>query len=197
MPYIKNTNKNVLSTLLRRAEEGDASAQCNLGVMYGSGHGVSQDYAEAANWFQLAAEQGNASAQCNLGVMYRNGHGVKQDYAEAANWFRLAAEQGIAPAQFNLGVMYCEGVGVLQNHVEAYKWLSLAVSHATADRQSKYSDVRKEVELKMAPQQIAEAKRSARDWKPLNAARHRQRDRAISKDRTLSAKSAAASGALQ
>ncbi len=30
------------------AEQGNASAQFNLGVMYGKGHGVPQDYAEAA-----------------------------------------------------------------------------------------------------------------------------------------------------
>ena len=39
------------------AEQGDASAQFNLGFMYGTGQGVSQDYAEAARWFRLAAEQ--------------------------------------------------------------------------------------------------------------------------------------------
>ncbi len=32
------------------AEQGDADAQFNLGVMYASGHGVPQDYAEALSW---------------------------------------------------------------------------------------------------------------------------------------------------
>ena len=40
------------------AEQGYADAQYNLGVMYANGHGVSQDYAEAAKWYRLAAEQG-------------------------------------------------------------------------------------------------------------------------------------------
>ncbi|WP_042906619.1 tetratricopeptide repeat protein, partial [Glaesserella parasuis] len=40
------------------AEQGDAVAQFNLGVMYDKGQGVRQDYHQAAKWFQKAAEQG-------------------------------------------------------------------------------------------------------------------------------------------
>jgi tetratricopeptide (TPR) repeat protein len=88
------------------AEHGDASAQCNLGVMYEQGRGVAQNYREAMKWFRLAAVQGNASAQSNLGVMYYKGQGIAQDYGEAMRWYRLAAEQRNPEAQFNLGVMY-------------------------------------------------------------------------------------------
>ena len=52
------------------AEQGNATAQSNLGVMYYNGKGVIQDYAEAFKWYRLAAEQGYATAQSNLGVMY-------------------------------------------------------------------------------------------------------------------------------
>ena len=61
-----------LQLFQRLAERGDASAQCNLGVMYEQGRGVAQNYREAMKWFRLAAVQGNASAQSNLGVMYYN-----------------------------------------------------------------------------------------------------------------------------
>ena len=85
------------------AEQGHASAQYNLGVMYDTGEGVPQDAAEAVRWYRLAAEQGYASAQNNLGFAYGTGEGVPQDAAEAVRWFRLAAEQGHASAQNNLG----------------------------------------------------------------------------------------------
>ncbi len=75
------------------AEQGHAEAQSRLGAMYGSGTGVPQDYAQAANWHRKAAQQGYADAQHNLGVMYSNGQGVPQDYARAENWYRKAAEQ--------------------------------------------------------------------------------------------------------
>ena len=42
------------------AEQGDANAQFNLGVMYDNGEGVSEDDVEAVRWWRLAAEQGHA-----------------------------------------------------------------------------------------------------------------------------------------
>ena len=82
------------------AEQGDASAQTNLGVMYEQGRGVAQNYREAMRWFRLAAMQGDASAQSNLGVMYFKGQGIAQDFREAMRWYRLGAGQGNAEAQF-------------------------------------------------------------------------------------------------
>ena len=39
-----------------KAEQGDADAQFNLGVMYRKGEGVPENSAEAVNWYRLAAE---------------------------------------------------------------------------------------------------------------------------------------------
>ncbi len=44
------------------ADQGNASAQYNLGVMDGNGEGVLQDYVEAHMWFNLAAAQ--SSGEC-------------------------------------------------------------------------------------------------------------------------------------
>src|SRR6516164_10820540 len=101
------------------AERGDASAQCNLGVMYEQGRGVAQNYREAMRWFRLAALQGDASAQSNLGVMYYTGQGIAQDFREAMRWYRLGAGQGNAEAQLNLGVMYEQGRGMPQDLLRA------------------------------------------------------------------------------
>ena len=65
------------------AEQGNADAQYNLGLMYKKGEGVTQDYKIALKWYKLSAEQGNADAQSNLGVMYERGRGVLQDYKTA------------------------------------------------------------------------------------------------------------------
>ena len=80
------------------AEQGFASAQNNLGVMYENGLGVPQNYAEAARLYRLAAEQGDASAQYNLGVMYGNGQGLPQNYQLAYMWFSRAAAKGVERA---------------------------------------------------------------------------------------------------
>ena len=68
------------------AEQGDADAQYNLGVMHDTGQGVPQDYKTAVKWFRLAAEQGNAAAQNNLGVMYEEGQGIIQNNIYAHMW---------------------------------------------------------------------------------------------------------------
>src|SRR6266496_4228191 len=64
------------------AEQGDASAQNNLGVMYENGQGLSKDYGQAHVWYRQAAEQGLPSAQANIGVLYENGLGVPRDYGQ-------------------------------------------------------------------------------------------------------------------
>ena len=109
-----------------------------------------------------AADQGNADTQYNLGLMYNNGIGVTQDYAEAMKWYRKAADQGNAKAQSNLGLMYDNGQGVTQDYVQAHMWYNL--SAAKDDKIGKNN--RDLLAEKMAPAQIAEAKKLAREWKP-------------------------------
>ncbi len=91
------------------AEQGDASAQILLGVMYANGEGVPQDYAEAARWYRLAADQGLAAAQLNLGVKYRNGEGTPQDFVEAHMWANLAASQ-LSGEDRDLAVRHRDGL---------------------------------------------------------------------------------------
>ena len=123
---------------LSRAEQGDASAQYNLGQMYEDGEGVPQDLAEAAKWWRKAAEQGHASAQFDLGYAYKRGRGVPHDGTEAVAWYRRAAEHGetisIQAAQ-ELGFMYRDGDGVPENIAEAVKWYRLAAEQGHASAQ--------------------------------------------------------------
>ena len=48
---------------LVHAEQGDATAQYKLGVMYNYGRGVLKDEAEAVRWYRLAAEQSHARSR--------------------------------------------------------------------------------------------------------------------------------------
>ena len=117
------------------AEQGNADAQFNLGVMYANGEDVPRDAAEAVRWYRLAADQGHAAAQYNLGGMYALGEGVLKNDAEAIGWYRLAAEQDHATAQYNLGVHYANGKGVLKDDVEAAHWFRLAAAQGDAAAQ--------------------------------------------------------------
>ena len=80
-------------------------------------------------------------------------------------WYAKAAAQGDAEAQVNLGVMYAEGQGVVQDYVQAHMWYNLAASQGVdTARKNRVS-----IERRMTPQQIAEAQRLAREWKPHSA----------------------------
>ena len=46
----------------KAAEQGIANAQCNLGIMYAAGRGVSQDFSEALRWLRKAEAQGDTGA---------------------------------------------------------------------------------------------------------------------------------------
>ena len=149
----------------KAAEQGNASAQFNLGLMYAEGKGVAQDDREAVRWFRKAAEQGHAEAQNNLGNSYRTGLGVARDYREALRWYHKAAEQGHIDAQYNLGAMYWLGIGVMQvmrphNNVRAHKWFNIASALGGKFK----TDLLQLVEKKMNAQQIAEAQREAKKW---------------------------------
>ena len=98
-PLTAEEQKSDILILQKKAKQGDADAQYELGRMYGKGEGVEQDYTKAAEWFEKAAEQGHAEAQYNLGGLYFKGWGVAQDYTKAAEWFRKAAEQGHTQAK--------------------------------------------------------------------------------------------------
>ena len=78
----------------RLANEGDALAQYNLGVMYDEGLGVPQDYKEAVKWYRMAAEHGIAKAQSGLGVCYANGLGVTKIPIEGYAWYKIAIANG-------------------------------------------------------------------------------------------------------
>jgi uncharacterized protein len=155
------------------ADQGDAEAQFNLGLMYSLGRGVMQDKAEAARWLLKAAEQNHGDAQGSLGFCYDNGEGVPQNYAEAMKWYRKAADRGNADAQYNLGRMYEIGRGVPQDYFQAYIWfnLSAAQNNAISERMEvvsgQSSAKQRDLAAKhLSPAQIAEAQKLAREWKP-------------------------------
>jgi S1-C subfamily serine protease len=125
-------------------------------------YGVPNNKFEALRWYLEAAEKGFASSQFEVGSMYGEGIGVSQNHTEAVKWLRRAAEQGNGRAQNNLGTCYHTGMGVPQDFVESYKWYNLAAAQDMefADRN------RQLVAFRMTAEQIAEAQRLSREFKP-------------------------------
>ncbi len=69
------------------AEQGNASAQYNLGVMYAKGQVVTQDDVYAHMWWNIAAEGGNSRAQEN-----RDKVATRMTSSQLAEAQRLARE---------------------------------------------------------------------------------------------------------
>ncbi len=84
------------------AEQGNGSAQYNLGLLYHHGLGRPRQPREAAKWYGRAAGNGDADAQKAVGDLYLQGFWGKKDYAKARAWYRKAAKQGHADARKSL-----------------------------------------------------------------------------------------------
>ena len=117
------------------ADLNDAEGQCNLGLCYDKGYGVSQNQKQAVLWYKKAAEQGNAPAQFNLGNCYFKGEGITQNYKQAVFWWKKAAEQGDADAQFLLGNCYDDGIGVAKDLQQVAYWYKKAAEQGNIDAQ--------------------------------------------------------------
>jgi len=89
----KGDRQTALNEWLPLAENGDAAAQYNIGVMFDPDRYLRPSIENtkiALKWYTLAAEQGYSSAQQNLGLLYAKGQGVLRSYVRAFMWFSLA-----------------------------------------------------------------------------------------------------------
>jgi len=146
-----------------------------LGFVEGTGDAAyvayeERRYATALRLARPLAAEGDARAQSVLGLLYYRGlGGVPQDRAEAVKWFRRAADQGDGQAQYNLGLSYARGEAGEPDNVSAHMWLNLAAASFPVSDISNRSAARKDRDLlaeKMTSDQIAEAQKLAREWKP-------------------------------
>jgi S1-C subfamily serine protease len=119
--YEKGDYPGALSACRTAAQQGDASCQNLMGVLYSRGRGVPKNEAEAADWFRKAAEQGHPQACFNLGRAYQFGHGVKASDEEALKWYGKAAAQHVPEAEFAVGMLTVE-----RNPREGMKWIRKA-----------------------------------------------------------------------
>ncbi|TAK63302.1 DnaJ domain-containing protein [Methylobacter sp.] len=130
-----------LPLYLQLAEQGNADAQFNVGLIYVNGQGITKDNKQAVDWFTKAANQGHREAQTKLGYMYATGKGVVQNYNSAVYWCYKAAEQGDVISQYNLGQMYAKGQGVAKDSSLAVSWFSKAAAQDDARAQYSLGDM--------------------------------------------------------
>jgi TPR repeat protein len=142
------------------AMQGHVLAMVALSEAYIHGWwGTKRDPVEGGKWQLMAAEKGYPSAQYFVGI----GYYYKHNYAEAFTWLSRAAEQGEEISQNMLGILYLNGQGAPQDYATAHMWFNLS---AAASGNPFAVANRAKVEKLMTPDQMAEAQRMAREWKP-------------------------------
>lgn len=115
-----------LEQIQQLADAGRADAQRELGIRYGQGTGLTQDYRTARSWASKAAAQGDPWAMRIMGLIYLNGLGVDADRWRAVDYFKRAADAGEMNAQYNLAVIYYEGTLTQQSYDKAIAWYKRA-----------------------------------------------------------------------
>ena len=121
------------TTLKKKADQGDAISQNDLGHMYLDGlpdYNIPQDNDKAIYYLSKAAAQNQVNAMTTVGWVYFEGtHGAPVDYEEAIGWNKKASDLGCSIASYNMGLFYYGGLADLdQNLNEAKRFWLLSAS---------------------------------------------------------------------
>ena len=155
-------------TMVDAAQEVSAEASRKLGMRYYRGDGVPMDYDKAVLHLGRAVARGDAVAANILGKMYEFGMGVKEDEALSARWYIAGAELGDPSSQFHASIACYKGAGVPRNRAQAAKWATLALRHGDWFRK-RYGPTIEAIEAELTPEELAEGRRLAAEWKPVAA----------------------------
>ena len=120
---------------LSLANQNDAKACYNLGLMYQDGDGVTKNLDEAVKWYTKSANLGYKEAQYTLGALVFQRQIQTISYPQAVTYYEQAAQQGHVKSQLNLGMLYFRGDVIAQDLSAAVQWLSLAASNNNSEAQ--------------------------------------------------------------
>jgi TPR repeat protein len=152
------------SSLLARANAGDAASQIEVGDSYKDGKVVEKNYTQAAAWYSKAADKGRTDAMIRLAGLYRDGAiGFPRDMDQAVAWYRKAAELWDVDAQATLGVLYSMGQGVPHSDADAYYWFYLAAK-VKGPKQEKYAASRQMMGARITVDEQQDAEQRANTW---------------------------------
>lgn len=123
--YKEGRFKEALPIFHKLAQEGNASAQYQLCLMFKRGQGMKKpDPNEATVWCKKSADQGYALAEHEMATNLQSGNNT----SSSLEYYKKAAKQGVPEAQYTLGKFYEFGEGgVQQSYYQArtlYMWAS-------------------------------------------------------------------------
>ncbi|WP_226571295.1 tetratricopeptide repeat protein [Mangrovibacter yixingensis] len=119
-----------LEKLQQQAEQGDAEAQCQLGLAYAKGEVGKPDMKQAETLLQKAVDQKATCGYLILGAFYGE---VQHDYKKSRPLLEKAAAQNSAPAMIELGNLYEYGQGVDKDYKTSTQWYAKAAKLGSED----------------------------------------------------------------
>ncbi|MBD1149803.1 sel1 repeat family protein [Pelagibacterales bacterium SAG-MED29] len=117
------------SFLKKKADQGDARSQNDLGHMYLDGfpgYNIPKDHEKAVEYLIKAAEQNQVNAMTSVGwFLFTGEYGAPKDYEEAIAWNKKASDLGCSIASYNMGLFYYGGLADLDQDLNEAKrfWL--------------------------------------------------------------------------
>ena len=111
------------------ARTGNAKAMDELGRMYLTGDGVTQNYKCAYRLFKAASEKGNNKAKCDLALLYQKGLGCDINMAKAYNLYLEASKDDYPQGHYGVGNLLYKGLGVKQDYKAAIEYLKKGSDH--------------------------------------------------------------------
>jgi TPR repeat protein len=132
---------------LAESTQGDVREAVSIAIeTCGDSARLSGNYVMAMKWWRRAADRGDPSAQMKVAYLYEEGRGgTPVDYTQAYKWYDIAA--AIVGAKIDR--------------------LPIAASHNGEKDNSDQLKHRDQVATHMTSDQIADAQRLAREWKPV------------------------------
>lgn len=122
---------------------GSGACMNDLGVLYYKGDIVEQDYAKAAELYEMAVGAGCYQSVINLGYIYEYGRTGEPDHGKAYQWYSLAA--ALAPsseAVYKLGDMFSRGKAVPRDRGKAHLLYERSLDLAHTDVEAAQPAVR-------------------------------------------------------
>ena len=121
------------SYLKKKADQGDATSQNELGYMYLDGfpdYNIPEDHEKALEYLIKAAEQNQVNAMTSVGwFLFTGEYGAPKDYEEAIAWNKKASDLGCSIASYNMGLFYYGGLADLDKDLnEARRFWFLSAS---------------------------------------------------------------------
>lgn len=155
-------DKLLFDLMSKSADMGYLPAQRDLGTLYQTGQGVSQNFDKAKSLFQEAADKGDSEANVRLGYMYMLGNtSFEKDIDKALAFFNRAAAKGNVNAQHNLALLYSKEEGRIDGAL-AYIWAYVAVRSGDKESQRLKEAWEEHIKAK-SPSYLKELQETAED----------------------------------